>query len=231
MDVKRKRAKASSTTDANRPTGRDLKAAVRREQILSTALRLFCENGYAGTSTRAIAQAVGVTEGLLFHYFPNKEQLLVEVASRQASFSGRVLASLVASRGKSARELMTEISDGLVDATSEDLAFVGFMLAEAQINADLRAKVVSANEMVSSLLETFFSARIEAGELRQGIAIDVALQGFFGGFLFFFTQNRHRGAAAWRTSARAFADAWADQCWRALATPRAVAAYERKASI
>ena len=230
MDAKRKRTKAGSPGDSSRPTSRELKAAVRREQILSTALRLFCEHGYAGTSTREIARAVGVTEGLLFHYFPSKEQLLFEVAARQTSFAGRVLASFGTSRGKSAREVMAEISDGFVDVSSEDLAFVGFMLAEAQINADLRAKVVAANEMVLGLVETFFVERIEAGELREGIAIDVALQGFFGGFLFFFTQNRHRGAAAWRAAARAFSDAWAEQCWRGLATPRAVTAHERKSS-
>ncbi len=48
----------------------------KRERILESALRLFAESGYAATSTSKVAKAAGVSEGLIFRHFENKEGLL-----------------------------------------------------------------------------------------------------------------------------------------------------------
>ena len=48
----------------------------KQEKILLTALQLFAENGYDATSTSTIAKAAGVSEGLIFRHFTNKEGLL-----------------------------------------------------------------------------------------------------------------------------------------------------------
>jgi AcrR family transcriptional regulator len=50
-----------------------------REEILDAAAQLFSEQGYAGTSTRAIATAVGIKQASLYYHFANKEQILVEL--------------------------------------------------------------------------------------------------------------------------------------------------------
>ena len=47
----------------------------RKREILDTAMRLFCENGYEKTSISDIAKAVGVAQGLCYRYFPSKEAL------------------------------------------------------------------------------------------------------------------------------------------------------------
>ena len=47
----------------------------RREEILLAALDLFIRKGYAATRTVDISQAVGVSEGLLFHHFETKEKM------------------------------------------------------------------------------------------------------------------------------------------------------------
>lgn len=51
----------------------------RRIQILQTTLGLFVERGYYGTKTSLISRRAGISEGLLFHYFPTKENLLEEL--------------------------------------------------------------------------------------------------------------------------------------------------------
>lgn len=51
----------------------------RRMQILQTALTLFVHQGYHGTKTSQISKTAGISEGLLFHYFPTKENLLEEL--------------------------------------------------------------------------------------------------------------------------------------------------------
>ena len=49
-----------------------------REQIVRAAAESLLENGYAGTSLRAIASRAGVAIGNLQYYFPTKSELLVE---------------------------------------------------------------------------------------------------------------------------------------------------------
>ncbi|MGY6647560.1 TetR/AcrR family transcriptional regulator [Wenyingzhuangia sp. IMCC45574] len=48
----------------------------KKEQILSTALALFAEEGFAATSTSKIAKKAGVSEGLIFRHFGSKKKLL-----------------------------------------------------------------------------------------------------------------------------------------------------------
>ncbi|MCI1987524.1 MAG: TetR/AcrR family transcriptional regulator [Lactobacillus sp.] len=50
----------------------------RREQILTTAQRLFAEKGFADTTTRELNQTVGIADGLLYYYFPKGKQQLLE---------------------------------------------------------------------------------------------------------------------------------------------------------
>lgn len=51
----------------------------RRAAVILTAARLFRENGYERTTVRELADAVGLRSGSLFHYFRNKEEILVAV--------------------------------------------------------------------------------------------------------------------------------------------------------
>lgn len=53
-------------------------SANAREQIVRAAAESLLENGYAGTSVRAIATRAGVAIGNLQYYFPTKSELLVE---------------------------------------------------------------------------------------------------------------------------------------------------------
>ena len=47
----------------------------KKMKIIQAALDLFVERGYYGTKTSQISRRAGISEGLLFHYFPTKEIL------------------------------------------------------------------------------------------------------------------------------------------------------------
>jgi TetR/AcrR family transcriptional regulator len=51
----------------------------RRQQILTAAAELFAHRGFAGTTTRQIAAAVGTTETVLFRHFPTKASLYAAI--------------------------------------------------------------------------------------------------------------------------------------------------------
>jgi len=50
-------------------------AAARRQAIIETAMPLFARKGFAGTTTKEIAERAGVSEALLYQHFPNKAAL------------------------------------------------------------------------------------------------------------------------------------------------------------
>jgi AcrR family transcriptional regulator len=50
-----------------------------RSRLITHALRLFGERGYASTPVSAIAESAGVSQGLLYHYFPGKTELVVAI--------------------------------------------------------------------------------------------------------------------------------------------------------
>ena len=47
-----------------------------KEKILETALTLFAQNGYDGTSVEQIAQDVGIKAPSLYKHFKGKEDIL-----------------------------------------------------------------------------------------------------------------------------------------------------------
>lgn len=59
----------------------------RRQQILFKALELFARKGYSDTKIGDIAEAVGMSTGLMFHYFDSKEQLYEELVRMGAAYT------------------------------------------------------------------------------------------------------------------------------------------------
>ncbi len=57
-------------------------SADTRQHILDTAIRLFEERGYAGTTMRAIATEAGVSPSNAYYWFASKDQLVQEFYHR-----------------------------------------------------------------------------------------------------------------------------------------------------
>jgi AcrR family transcriptional regulator len=67
-----------------------------REQILDAAAALFAEHGVAATSTRAIADRVGVRQASLYYHFAGKDDILVELLTTSVRPSLQVVARIEA---------------------------------------------------------------------------------------------------------------------------------------
>lgn len=57
----------------------------RRAQIIEVVANMFGERPYAELSVADVAAAAGITQGLVYHYFPNKEALCIAVFEQRAS--------------------------------------------------------------------------------------------------------------------------------------------------
>lgn len=51
----------------------------KRKQIHDAALQVFAENGYKRANTQEIAYKAGISKGLLFYYFKNKQSLCLHL--------------------------------------------------------------------------------------------------------------------------------------------------------
>src|SRR3954451_18895604 len=52
--------------------------ATKREAVLQTAAQLFLEKSYGRTSLNDVAERLNITKPALYHYFRNKEEILLE---------------------------------------------------------------------------------------------------------------------------------------------------------
>ncbi|MEH0021467.1 MAG: TetR/AcrR family transcriptional regulator [Desulfobacter sp.] len=51
----------------------------KREKIFSATLKLIAEKGFHGTAMSKVAREAGVSAGIIYHYFENKDELIIEL--------------------------------------------------------------------------------------------------------------------------------------------------------
>ncbi|OUS97090.1 TetR/AcrR family transcriptional regulator [Rhodococcus sp. NCIMB 12038] len=75
------------TTGPGRPrlTSQRRPGQTTPEEILDAAGELFTTKGFAATSTRLIAEMVGIRQASLYHHFPNKEEILAALLEETVS--------------------------------------------------------------------------------------------------------------------------------------------------
>jgi AcrR family transcriptional regulator len=161
-------------TRLTRKLGRPPKAEGRqtRERILEAALDLFSSRGFAGTSVREIAAAVGITEGGLYAHFAGKQAIFEELFG--ASGPGAVLSAIHAmadlARDQGPEAFVRALVDAVLSRWSEPLArkFMGVILRECTLEA--RQGAPSLSEGVGEALRQVgaaFRPWAEQGLLRS----------------------------------------------------------------
>lgn len=74
------------------------KSEATREKILTTALTLFSEKGFAGTTMREIATRADCSLGLAYRYFPTKDAMVLTLYERLVEEFAEESAALPSSR-------------------------------------------------------------------------------------------------------------------------------------
>jgi len=137
--------------------------AAAEEALLDAAERLLAEVGYAGVTTRGLAQEAGINHGLVHYYFESNENLLVQALER---FTGRLIAR---QRELYAAELpfVDKWRTAMRYLVSEDVSYQKIWLelqALAWNNPDIRARLARVNaEWRAVLTEAFEQPRRELG--------------------------------------------------------------------
>ena len=78
---------------------------------MATALEVFAERGYDGTTMGEIARRVGMTQPGLLHHFTTKDELLLEVVAERSAEQKQSFDSIIATRGDIIGPLLEEMAE------------------------------------------------------------------------------------------------------------------------
>lgn len=78
-----------------------------RERLLNTAIGIFAEKGYTGTSVREIVEQAGVSKPVLYYYFKSKEGLFLSILDMAESLQKQLLSEILKSDGNVLDRLLT----------------------------------------------------------------------------------------------------------------------------
>jgi AcrR family transcriptional regulator len=148
-------------------------AEERREQILDAALRVFSEKGYAGASIRDIAREVGVTEGLLYHYFESKDQLM-QACWQERSWHAHLERILARAEGVPLADILREMIHDFMQTLRKNGPMVRMCATEMQRNPEMAAGHKERVYKTQGMFCDFLRARQAAGEIRSGADVEVA---------------------------------------------------------
>jgi AcrR family transcriptional regulator len=159
-----------------------------RKQILDSSLRLFSERGYARTSVRDIAQAVGITDAAIYYHFASKRDLL------RALFEERgIIAALMGLESleptKEPSEQLQIVSLQALRVLSRNRDFIKVLLVEALSENEVgeaveewRAAVSRWSDAILRLL-TIFAKRGEIKDNDLEIAAEEIVDCVLGAYL------------------------------------------------
>jgi AcrR family transcriptional regulator len=135
--------------------------AAAEEALLDAAERLLAEVGYAGITTRRLAEEAGINHGLVHYYFGSNENLLVQALER---FTARLISRQRDLYG-SDLQFPDKWRTAMHYLVSEDLSYQKIWLelqALAWNNPDIRARLARVNaEWRAVLTDAFEQPRRE----------------------------------------------------------------------
>jgi AcrR family transcriptional regulator len=144
---------------------RETKAAARtqaqRERILAAAQTCFVERGFHAASMATIAKTAGMSPGLIYRYFENKNAIILAIIEQQLTIARKRIRQL-----QSSENLSRRIFDYLEEKEPEDeksMSIALYLEISAQATRDL--------QIAEALRHYDVTVRSELGDwMRRGLA-------------------------------------------------------------
>jgi AcrR family transcriptional regulator len=131
------------------------------QRILNRAIPLFARAGYAGVSMRDIARSVGITQGALYHHYPDKQYLYLAAMALAFADKAAGIAAAVQSAGTPTERLARLVT-----------RFTGLMAQDPDFRALLQRELLDGDEARLRLLaEQVFVGPFQA---MAGLARELA---------------------------------------------------------
>lgn len=151
-----------------------------KERILTAALEMFSQNGYAGTNIRELAASLGMGKSSLYRHFESKEEIWNTLLDRMIAYYGERFGSPEhLPPVPDSLEGLAALTMRMVDFTVHDekIVMTRKVLAIEQFRDD-RARMLASRHFLTGLTEMF--TPIFAGMMEKGLfrADDPAMLAF-----------------------------------------------------
>jgi AcrR family transcriptional regulator len=148
-----------------------------RERILSEALRRFSRQGFAATSTREIADALGLTKAALYYHFSTKDDILSALVDAAMDHLRQIIDD---ARGRTSPRARRQLLAGYVDYTAAHADLIRVFIQ------DPSARARPAVHDVAPLRERLVRALsgVESPDIGQRTRVRVALGGIHAAIRF-----------------------------------------------
>jgi AcrR family transcriptional regulator len=147
--------------------------------LIGAAASLFAADGFKGTTTKKIAKSAGVSEALLFKYFPTKRALYTAILAEKAQYSELREAAEQAARKQDDERLFTLLASYRI-RKGADPTMLRLLLFSALEGHGLSDMFFRRHYRVFyDLLTKYIARRIEDGAFRSVDPL-LAARAFFG---------------------------------------------------
>ena len=140
----------------------------KKEAIIKASYTLFCERGYYKTNTAEIAKMAGVSTGIVYSYFQDKKDILIEVVKLYISGLNEQFQPILAFANHE-RDLTLAISkfiDAAISSHQMNRDAHNEFLALALLNADIQTLFHEfEEEIIRSLFKIIKKSSSKADEL------------------------------------------------------------------
>jgi AcrR family transcriptional regulator len=138
----------------------------KREAILRTAVQLFLDRGYAYTSLNNIAHKLKITKPALYHYFRNKEDILLECYRWGCILVREFLDEIAASGGTGLDKVQAFIRSytGLI---SGNFGRAVIRLDDSELSSDARTEIRTYKREIDRRLRSFIQEGVQDGSIAR----------------------------------------------------------------
>jgi AcrR family transcriptional regulator len=161
-------------TGTARRRGRPPKSAASdtKAELMHAALNLFAAHGYEGTSVRAIARAVGLSESVLYAHFDSKRAIFEAVLAQLGPLSAIGLLE-TGDPGDPPAFIRSLVARGMDDWSSPQSRQLISLMAQDDLIHD--PALVSSIGVAIGTLAGLFERWIEAGQVAAGLGSPMEL--------------------------------------------------------
>ncbi len=137
----------------------------KKDCILKTTLELIKDNGFHGTPISLIAQKAGVASGTIYHYFPSKDAIIMEL---NHSIKKQMVAAMF-SDVNTKKEYKQQFFEGWTNLCKYFINNPSALIFVQQFNSSPYAKLASAADTKASVNKfyEFFQSGMDKGYLKQ----------------------------------------------------------------
>jgi TetR/AcrR family transcriptional regulator len=136
--------------------------------LLDAAERLLFEVGYAGVTTRRVAEEAGVKHGLVHYYFGSMEELLTQTLERLANRLARALEEHYADANLSFAEKWRIVSQNWIEQPASRFPKILLELTAMSWNhPELRQRISAVYARFRAIFERYFGEAMHEYDLDE----------------------------------------------------------------